>query len=111
MPVTGLDNVLKRLKAGEFDGGMSMRDVNGTTTIMEIRDGEPKKIYHGKTIGTFDGKENTKSSKMEVTNYETDEKKKDFIQQYGFIGDLFGYDEEAKQVSGEYYEEKKRRMK
>ncbi|MBR2855013.1 MAG: hypothetical protein IKE81_11880, partial [Clostridia bacterium] len=95
----GLENVLRRLKDGEFDGGYSDREGNnGTLTILQIHDGFGERIYHGKTIKTFDGKENSKSNYTETTEFKTDDELRDFILRYGYLADLFKYDEEARKV-------------
>ena len=106
----GLKDLLKRLNDGEFDGGFSDRESNGTMTSLFIKDGTPYRRYEGKSSRFFNGKENERTSgNVELTEYSSDEQKKGFIQSYGFIGELFGYDEDAKAESGKYYEARKKR--
>ena len=102
----GLENVLRKLKAGEYDGNWSERESNGTCTIWQILHGYAERVYHGKSIRFFDNRENIRTARPpEITRYETDEELKEFILKYGYKDDLFGYDEEAKEVSKKYYEE------
>ena len=105
-----LDNVLKKLKAGEYDGNFSEKEYsNGASRMLYIRDGVAESIYQGKGTDFFDNKEHIRTaSRPEVTRFETDEELKEFIQKYGYKDDLFGYDEEAKEVSSQYYEERDR---
>lgn len=95
-----LDDLLRRLNAGEFDGGLSI----GKNIVLEINDGIPQKTYNGKTVDVFDGKEHSRTNTSETTRYETDEEKKEFIQKYGFNNKLFYGDEDAEIVSKNYYE-------
>ncbi len=86
-----LENVLRKLKAGEYDGNWSERESNGTSTIWQILNGAAERVYHGKSTKFFDGKENTRTSRPpEITRFETDEELKEFIQRYGYKYDLFG---------------------
>lgn len=102
-----LKDILKRLNDGEFDGGFSERDSNGTSTSLYIKDGTPIRRYEGRSSRFFNGKENEHiSGNVEVTEYSTDEQKTEFIQRYGFIGDLFGYDDDAREESSKYYKAK-----
>lgn len=104
----GLDDILKRLNAGEFDGAMYDRfGDHGTITEYKIKDGVPTRTYHGKTQRFFNGKENETWNKVEKEVFDTDTKKKEFIERFGFIGELFGYDDDAKKVSGDYYKRRK----
>lgn len=100
-----IKDILRRLNDGEFDGGYSERESNGTYTSLYIKDGIPVRRYEGRSSRFFNGKENERiSGKVEVTEYSTDEQKTEFIQRFGFIGDLFGYDNDAREESGKYYE-------
>lgn len=102
-----LDKLLSLLKDGAFDGGFSERESKGTRTILYIEDGIPKRRYEGKSTRFFNGKENEKiKGKIEEVEYKTDEEKIDFIQKYGFIGEIFGYDENARAESKKYYQER-----
>ncbi len=105
----GLKDLLKRLKNGDFDDGVSMRESNGTMTTLYIKDGTPYRRYQGKSTRFFNGKENERrEGKVELTKYSSDEEKEEFIQRFGFIGDLFGHDEDAKKESSKYYESRKK---
>lgn len=105
----GISDLLKRLKAGEFDGAMYDKfGDNGTITEYEIKNGIPTRTYHGKTQRFFNGKENEKWNKVEKQVFDTDEQKIDFINRYGFIGELFKYDEDAKRTSSNYYKNRKK---
>ena len=106
----GLKDLVKRLSDGEFDGGSSDRESNGTMTSLYIKDGTPYRRYEGKSSRFFNGEENERSQgKVEITEYSSDEQKGEFVQHYGFIGDLFNYDEDAKAESSKYYETRKKR--
>ena len=106
----GLEHVLEKLKAGEYDGNLSERESNGTATIWQILNGIAERVYHGRSTDFFDGKEHTRTARTpEITKYETDDELKEFIQRYGYKDDLFGYDEEAKEVSRQYYNERDKR--
>lgn len=101
----GIRDLLRRLGEGEFDGGWSERSTNGTQTTLYIENGVPKRRYEGKSTRFFNGRENEWiQGKVEETEYRTPSQKKEFIKRYGFIGELFGFDEDAKKVSGEYYD-------
>ena len=106
----GLKDLVKRLNQGEFDGGLSDRETNGTLTTLYIKDGTPYRRYEGKSSRFFTGKENERiPGKVELTKFDTDEKKEDFIKRFGFLGELFGYDDDAKAESSKYYNEMKKR--
>ena len=103
----GIEDLLKRLKNGEFDGvNYEKWGDNGSLTELSINDGVPTRKYSGKTQRYFNGKENEKWYKTDMQTFDTDEKKKDFIRRYGFIGELFNHDEDAKSVSGEFYKKR-----
>ena len=105
----GLKDIVKRLNNVEFDGGFSDRESNGTMTSLYIKDGTPYRRYEGKSSRFFNGKENERiQGKVELTEYSSDEQKEEFIQRFGFIGDLFGYDEDARAESGKYYDARKK---
>lgn len=102
-----LDNLLERLNNGEFDNCFSDHTSNGTLTSLYIKNGIPTRRYEGKSTRFFNGKENERiHGKVEITKFTTDEQKKEFIQRYGFIGDLFNYDDDAREESQKYYEER-----
>ena len=105
----GLLDLLLRFKNGEFDGGYSDRDSHGTTTTLYIENGIPKRKYVGVSRRFFDNKENERiPPKVEITEYKTDSAIMDFIQRFGFIGELFNFDEDAKAVSSKYYRDQKK---
>lgn len=105
-----LKDILKRLNDGEFDGGCSDRESNGTLTSLFIEDGTPVRRYEGRSSRFFNGKENERiSGEVEITEYTTDEQKTEFIRQYGFIGDLFGYDDDAREESSKYYQSRRKK--
>ena len=106
----GLKDLAKRLINGEFDGGFSDREYNGTRTSLYIKDGTPYRRYEGKNSRFFNGKENEHiQGKVELTEYSSQEQVEEFIQRFGFIGELFGHDDDAKAESGKYYEARKKR--
>ena len=106
----GLKDILERLNNGEFDGGFSDRESNGTRTSLFIKNGVPTRRYEGKSSRFFNGKENERiPGKVEVEEFTSDVEKTSFIQRYGFIGELFGYDEDAKAESSKYYKNQKRK--
>ena len=105
----GLKDLVKRLSDGEFDGGFSDRESNGAMTSLYIKGGTAYRRYEGKSSRFFNGKENKRiQGKVELTEYSSDEQKEEFIQRFGFIGDLFGYDEDARAESGKYYDARKK---
>ena len=100
----GLLDLLKRMNNGEFDGGRSDRMTSRYMTSLSIENGIPVRRYEGKSTRFFNGKENERiRGKQEVTRFTTDSEKKEFIKHYGFIGDLFGDDEDARNVSKSFY--------
>lgn len=99
-----VDDLLKRLNAGEFDGAMHDKFGNGTLVEYEIKDSIPTRTYHGKTQRFFNGRENEKWNKVEKQVFETDDQKKEFIRRYGYNGNLFNNDQEARRISKEYYD-------
>ena len=66
--------------------------------------------YEGKSSRFFNGKENERiPGKVELTEYTTDEQKTEFIQRFGFISEIFGYDDDAREESGKYYQNRKKK--
>ena len=104
-----LDRVLKRMSDGEYDGNWSESSKNGVSFTLSIDDGVPKSRREGKSRRFFNGKENERiPGRVDETVYETPEQRADFVRQYGFIGELFGFDDDAREVSGEFYERRRR---
>lgn len=103
-----LDKVLQRLGDGEYDGNWSESTRNGVSFELRIDDGVPRSFRIGKSSRFFNGRENERvEGSVTETVFSTPEEKADFIERYGFIGELFGFDEDAKEVSGEYYQRRR----
>lgn len=106
----GMKDFLKHLSDGAYDGGIKEEESNGVSWGYYINEGTPVKYKEGKSSKFFDGKENTRSSgKVEKRYYESDEDKAEFIEKYGFMGELFGYDKEVMDHSRKYYKDKKKK--
>lgn len=104
-----LDNVLQRMGDGKYDGNWSESTKNGVSFTLSIKDGVPKSRRVGKSTRVFNGKENERiSGKVVETVYNTPEQRADFIRKYGFIDELFGFDNDAKKASREAYQSRRK---
>ena len=93
------------MSEGEYDGNWSESTKNGVSFTLSIDDGVPKSRRVGKSTRFFNGKENERiPGRVDETVYDTPEQQADFVRRYGFIGELFGFDDDAKKASGEYYQ-------
>jgi len=61
----GIMDLLKQLANGAYDGERTDNESNGVAWGFYIDKGIPVKYRAGKTVKFFDGKENTKSRKVE----------------------------------------------
>lgn len=84
--------LLERLAAGEFDGAVGdVREYGTHKTVYcgkYIKDGEPVSYRQGESERFFNGKENERiPGKREEEHYDTDERKLEFLQRYGWLMD------------------------
>ena len=70
----------------------------------------PRKLSFAHEVGGgFNGKENERiPGRVDETTYETPEEQADFVRRYGFIGELFGFDDDAREASGEFYQSRRK---
>jgi len=106
----GFKDLLKQLADGVFDGERTDSEMNGVSSGFYIDKGTPVKYREGKSTKFFDNKENiiTPGKRIEE-RFDTDEKKTEFFQKYGFIQDMFGSHPEVMDYSKKYYEKKKKK--
>ena len=95
--------LLSRLSAGELDGLVGDERVYGTYKHVYcgkyIKDGEPVSYRQGESTRFFNGKENERiPGKREEEHYDTDDRKLEFLQRYGWLTD----DEEVKAYSTKF---------
>lgn len=103
-----LDRVLQRMSDGEYDGNWSESTKNGVSLTLSIDDGIPKSRREGKSRRFFNGKENERiPGRVDEIVYETPEERAEFVRRYGFIDELFGFDEDAKEASEEFYQSRR----
>jgi hypothetical protein len=105
----GIMDLLKQLADGAYDGERTDNESNGVAWGFYIDKGTPVKYREGKTVKFFDGKENTKSRKVEKEYFDTEEKKISFLQKYGFLDEMFGNHPEVMDYSRQYYEDRKKK--
>lgn len=96
-------NLLDRMSNGEFDGNVGDERVyKGYKKVYcgkYIKNGEPVSYREGESTRFFNGKENEKiPGKREEEHYDTDEKKLEFLQRYGWLID----DDEARAYSAKF---------
>lgn len=105
-----IGDILKKLADGAFDGKRKDSEMNGVSSGYFINNGTPVKYRQGKSVKSFDGKENIRTpGKRSEERFETDEEKTTFFQKYGFLSEMFGDHPEVIEYSGDYYESKKKR--
>lgn len=105
----GIMDLLRKLADGEYDGERIDNENNGVEWGFYIDKGTPVKYRYGKTVKFFDGKENTKSRKVEEEHFDTEEKKTFFLQRYGFLSEMFGNHPEVMNYSRQYHESQKKK--
>lgn len=96
-------SLLTKLTNGDLDGMVGDERVyTGYKNIYcgkYIKDGEPVSYRQGESSRFFNGKENELiSGKREEEYYDTDEKKLEFLQRYGYLID----DEDVKAYSAKF---------
>ncbi len=82
--------LLAKLASGVLDGMVGdEREYRGYTSVFcgkYIKDGEPVSYRQGESTKFFDGKENERiPGKREEEHFDTDEKKLQFLQRYGWL--------------------------
>jgi len=101
-------SLLEKLASGVLDGMVGIEKVySGFKNVYcgkYIKDGEPVSYREGESERFFNGKENELiSGKRIEEHYDTDEKKLQFLQKYGWLTD----DEEVKAYSAKFKPTKK----
>ena len=96
-------NLLARLASGVLDGMVGdEREYRGYKSIYcgkYIKDGVPVSYRQGASERFFNGRENEDiPGKREEEHYDTDERKLEFLQRYGWLMD----DEEVRAYSAKY---------
>jgi len=96
-------NLLAKLASGVLDGMVGdEREYRGYKSVFcgkYIKDGEPVSYRQGESTRFFNGKENERiPGKREEEHYDTDDRKLEFLQRYGWLTD----DEEARTYSAKF---------
>ncbi len=96
-------NLLAKLASGVLDGMVGdervYRGYNNVYCGKYIKDGEPVSYKEGESSKFFNGKENEHiAGKRDEEHYDTDEKKLDFLQRYGWLTD----DEDVRAYSAKF---------
>ena len=95
--------LLAKLASGVLDGMVGdEREYRGYKSVFcgkYIKDGEPVSYRQGESTRFFNGKENERiPGKREEEHYDTDDRKLEFLQRYGWLTD----DEEARTYSAKF---------
>lgn len=85
-------NLLKKLASGVLDGMIGdEREYRGYKSVFcgkYIKDGMPVSYRQGESTRIFNGKENERiPGKREEEHYDTDDRKLEFLQRYGWLTD------------------------
>ena len=89
-------NLLKKLASGVLDGMVGREKVY---CGKYIKDGEPVSYREGESSRFFNGKENERiSGKRDEEHYDTDDRKLEFLQRYGWLMD----DEDVRAYSAKF---------
>ena len=96
-------NLLKKLASGVLDGMVGREKVYaGYKNVYcgkYIKDGEPVSYREGESSRFFNGKENERiSGKRDEDHYDTDDRKLEFLQRYGWLMD----DEDVRAYSAKF---------
>lgn len=99
----GRKKLLEKLASGILDGMVGdEREYRGYKSVYcgkYIKDGEPVSYRQGESTRFFNGKENERiPGKREEEHYDTDEKKLEFLQRYGWLTE----DEEVRAYSAKF---------
>ena len=97
------NNLLQKLASGSLDGMVGdEREYRGYRSVYcgkYIKNGEPVSYRQGEGSRFFNGKENEWiSGKREEEHFDTDDRKLEFLQRYGWLMD----DEDVKSYSAKY---------
>lgn len=95
--------LLEKLASGVLDGMVGREKVySGYKNVYcgkYIKDGEPVSYREGESSRFFNGKENERiSGKCEEYHYDTDDRKLEFLQRYGWLMD----DEDVRAYSSKF---------
>lgn len=96
-------SLLEKLASGVLDGVVGREKVySGYKNVYcgkYIKDGEPVSYREGESSRFFNGKENERfSGRREEDHYDTDDRKLEFLQRYGWLMD----DEDVRAYSAKY---------
>ncbi len=96
-------NLLQKLASGVLDGMVGREKVHsGYKNVYYgkyIKDGEPVSYREGESSRFFNGKENERiSGKRDEDHYDTDDRKLEFLQRYGWLMD----DEDVRAYSAKF---------
>ena len=96
-------SLLEKLASGVLDGMVGREKVyHGYRNVYfgkYIKDGEPVSYREGESSRFFNGKENERiSGKREEDHYDTDDRKLEFLQRYGWLMD----DEDVRAYSAKF---------
>jgi hypothetical protein len=96
-------NLLEKLASGVLDGMVGdEREYRGYKSVFcgkYIKDGEPVSYRQGESTRFFNGKENERiPGKREEEHYDTDDRKLEFLQRYGWLTD----DEDVRAYSAKF---------
>ena len=96
-------NLLTNLASGVLDGMVGdEREYRGYRSVFcgkYIKDGEPISDRQGESTRFFNGKENERiPGKREDEHYDTDDRKLEFLQRYGWLTD----DDDVRAYSAKY---------
>ena len=99
--------LLAKLASGALDGIVGdIREYRGYKSFIcgkYIKDGEPVSYKQGQSSRVYNGEENErKPGNREEEHYDTDERKLDFLQRYGWLIS----DDDAKAYSAKYKPQK-----
>lgn len=95
--------LLEKLASGKLDGAVGDERVYGTHKHVYcgkyIKNGEPVSYRQGESTRFFNGKENERiAGSLTEDHYETDERKLEFLQKYGWLID----DSDARAYSAKF---------
>ena len=102
-------NLLAKLASGKLDGMVGdLREYRGYSSIFcgkYIKGGEPVSYRQGESSRFFNGKENERVlGKREEEHYDTDDRKLEFLQRYGWLMD----DDDVRAYSAKFKPKKKK---
>lgn len=106
--MNGIEDILKALADGKYDGERSDGELNGVVSGSYIENGTPVRYRQGPSPKDSDGSETSTTPHTRAEQrFETEEEKTAFFQKYGFKRDLFGNHPEVIEFSRAYYWDEK----